>query len=267
MSIVTGSFQELCPKFYSWIKENDTDYWFAVVGTEGIGKSNTTYAVALALMGEQALDLRNTSFTTKQFLEAISNPTQNLVILDEGVSGLFNRDWNRKDVKESIKTAVMNRTFNKIVFINAPRLDYIDKNIRDHRIHGLIICYTKQNAKYMKIERGYAAIYSNDKLDSITEFFEENPSASIPELMNVIPPSFNIRVPSIAQMNPEFWAKYKDVKVQNLKQMVSDYNDSQPKPKDSNIPKEVKPEVIKKEKPVIQIDKYLKPEYYAPDIP
>lgn len=127
-------------------KQMNIDWFIAIVGGEGVGKSTMTlnlFAETCKIMGYNTVQtlLRTLIYDEDELLKLISNidPSEKFlpINLDEGANVLFNRESMKAKRAYILKFFNVMRFLNAIVFINTPNIKFIDKNVREHRLKSV----------------------------------------------------------------------------------------------------------------------------------
>lgn len=138
-----------------------------IIGGEGSGKS--FFALGLGALTEPGFSVSNQFHFKlgdylKSQLEVVDgvHPTGHSLFLDEGGTQLFARSSMDRLVKSVIRMFILNRALQVQHWICVPRLESIDKYLRDNRAHMVIHVYKKKNKKGKM--RRYAAVFSRAKI-------------------------------------------------------------------------------------------------------
>ena len=116
----------------------DNDILMGVTGPKGSGK--TSFSIGHAKMyaarylGEKEyFSLKKyVAFSNKQVFEKIySLPNYSPIVGDEGINFAWSREWNKMDNKELTKLATVMRPKHHILYVNIPKLAWIDKAYRE----------------------------------------------------------------------------------------------------------------------------------------
>lgn len=140
-----------------WQMRNDSDNVIVIDGPEGAGKS--TVAQRLAKKIEKAngntYDPEVQTIFTIQDFEAVWNPEmkRRVFVFDEGMNLFFSREAMTGNNKKMIKLFAQIRQCNHTLIICLPNFFWIDKYLRESRVHFRLYTYKRGGW-----ERGYAGL-------------------------------------------------------------------------------------------------------------
>jgi hypothetical protein len=138
------------------VTQKDQDYFFAVDGEEGSGKS--TFTMQLARRVDPSFCLDRVVFNGKDFELAIKKATKGqAVVFDEAFRGLSSRAALSETNRILVSVMMECRQKNLFVFIVLPSFFMLDKYVVLHRSKGLFHLYTKRE------KRGYWVFFNKKK--------------------------------------------------------------------------------------------------------
>lgn len=183
-------------------KEMNIDWFLAIVGGEGVGKSTLainifSYICKLCNYDPETTLHKTLIYDEDELLEYIANIDIEKkylpIILDEGANILFNRESINKKRSYILKFFNVMRFLNNIVIISTPNITFIDKNVRTHRLKSIFYIpsrsiywyYDKSQIermlqsetpkKWFWLEPSYIGTYGvNKKLEQITNQIKLN---------------------------------------------------------------------------------------------
>lgn len=226
-------------KWYKFTKENDGDWWHLNIGATGVGKSNNIACLAVSSCGREALQLKNWSWNAKGLLNCLSDPESYCNVMDEGSEAFFTREGLDKQQINNLKMAITNRAFNKMVFVNAPKIELLTGHIRDW-FHSVSISYHKRFKDTLLVDKGYCDIYKRDAIPRLIDLLQDfkheeeylnkkmGAEEKIKIIQNKIDPSFSIKFPSLKDSKipafKEFWKNYYGTKLSHITEKKSEWD-------------------------------------------
>ena len=145
-------------------KELNIDWFIAIVGMEGVGKSTLAlnlFSLVCKLNGLNPIEilLRTLIYDEDELLRFIASvdPREKFLALDldEGANVLFNRESMQIKRNYILKFFNVMRFLNAIVFIPTPNIKFLDKNVKAHRIKSIFYIPS----------RGIYWFYDKDQVD------------------------------------------------------------------------------------------------------
>lgn len=117
--------------------KDDNDLFIGVTGTKGSGK--TSFSIQMArdyvedYFGEKYFNVgRYVAYNNRQILEKLHTlPVYSPLIADEAIRIAWSREWNKADNKDLAKFSAQVRPKKHIVFMNIPKLAWIDSSYRE----------------------------------------------------------------------------------------------------------------------------------------
>lgn len=130
--------------FRQWVLDvrkrpsQDKDTVIVITGKERMGKS--TLAFTLGRLLDRGFNHSRMVFAGKDFIElATSSPKGSVIVLDEAITGGFSRDAMSKQNKALVKFLVICGERNLVAVICWPNINYLEKYLREHRMHYWIM--------------------------------------------------------------------------------------------------------------------------------
>jgi len=147
-------------KTYDKVVEMNIDWFSAVVGIEGVGKSTLALNLYLKWCLESGFPTSTIEDTLiydedelLRFLSNLNPSNKNLpIFMDEGANILFNRDSMSKQRSYVLKFFNVMRFLNSYVLICTPNIRFLDKNVRAHRLKSMF--YIPERGVYWYYEKG-----------------------------------------------------------------------------------------------------------------
>jgi hypothetical protein len=153
---IDGVLKEQLDVVHKRVTEKDEDFFFAVDGKEGAGKS--VFAMQLAKYVDPSFDMSRVCFTAKEFQDAILKAEKGeAVVFDEAFRGLSSRGALTEVNKLLIGLMMECRQKNLFVFVVLPSFFLLDKYAALWRCRGLFHVYRREG------RRGFWVFFNDEK--------------------------------------------------------------------------------------------------------
>jgi len=166
------------------VNEKDEDYFVAIDGEEGGGKSVLT--MQLAMYVDPSFGLDRVVFTSKDFQDAVLKASKGqAIVFDEAFRGLSSRGALTEINKLLVGLMMECRQKNLIIFIVMPSFFLLDKYValwrakvllhvyRRQTKRGFWVCFNKKKKKLLYLKGGKTYDYSWPKSDFKGRFLEQ----------------------------------------------------------------------------------------------
>lgn len=158
-SLIDSKLRERLNRIYNKVIENNMDWFIAITGPEGVGKSTLGadifaywYSILLKQPNWEEKLTTNVIYDEDQLLRFLANidvkKRGEALFLDEGANVLFYRDTATKRRKYIIKFFNVMRFLNYLVIVCAPNFSFIDKAVREHRIKTWLVVENRGVYRY-----------------------------------------------------------------------------------------------------------------------
>lgn len=137
--------------------EEAFDNLVAIIGHEGVGKSNLAYDICIAFDPEFDIH-KSTIYSWQQFIESVSTDPQKVYWLDEAVLLASGRDWMKDTNKMLVKALQLIRSYRLTIIMCIPSFDALDFYIRTFRTRYLIKAMKMKWSQDREAVRGYAEL-------------------------------------------------------------------------------------------------------------
>lgn len=143
------------------VKNDDEDYFIAIDGQEGSGKSLLAQQIAKRL--DPTFDLSRMVFSGKEFQDAVLRAKpQQAIVFDEAFRGLSSRGALTEVNKLLVGLMMECRQKNLFVIIVMPSFFLLDKYVAIWRAKGLFHVYRPKSGQY-KGRRGFWMFFNSEK--------------------------------------------------------------------------------------------------------
>lgn len=125
----------------------NNDYWMAITGPEGSGK--TTLALKLARAVDEKFSVERNCIvnpTIENVLEKIVESDVKAIVVDEAINIAYNREHLRSENVFFVKLSAVCRKKNKFIILCIPQMRSLDIAIRNHRLRCWIFVPERGNA-------------------------------------------------------------------------------------------------------------------------
>lgn len=137
--------------------EEAFDNLVAIIGHEGVGKSNLAYDICIQFDPEFDIH-KSTIYSWQQFIESVSTDPQKVYWLDEAVLLASGRDWMKDTNKMLVKALQLIRSYRLTIIMCIPSFDALDFYIRTFRTRYLIKAMKMKWNQDREAVRGYAEL-------------------------------------------------------------------------------------------------------------
>jgi len=137
------------------IKTHNIDWFLVIAGTEGVGKTTLALDIFAELCELNGYDMRemletNLMYDEDEMLQFLSmlepNKKYQPIMMDEGANILLNRESMYVKRAYILKFFNVMRFLNFITIICTPNFNFLDKNVREHRVKSMF--YVPQRGVY-----------------------------------------------------------------------------------------------------------------------
>lgn len=151
-----GLHERMIEDMHSNISE-DFDNIVAVVGSEGVGKSNEAYHICKSFDPEFD-PLKSCMYSWDQFIESVTDDPQKVYWFDEAILVASGRDWMKEPNKLLMKSLAIIRSMNLTIVMCVPVFSTIDVYIRLFRTRYLVKVQKMRWKGDSEKVRGYAEL-------------------------------------------------------------------------------------------------------------
>jgi ABC-type dipeptide/oligopeptide/nickel transport system ATPase component len=128
----------------------NNDYWMAITGPEGSGKSSLAMKIAKAVDDKFTVE-RNVVVnpTVENVLELIIHSDVKAIVIDEAVNIAYNKEHFKSENIFFTRLSAVCRKKNKFIILCIPRMRSLDSALRNHRLRSWIFVPERGTAVVM----------------------------------------------------------------------------------------------------------------------
>lgn len=154
---ISTRLYELLMKVKHRILNDDSEYWIALYGGTGCGKS--VRAMHFGYVIDKDIDVSQVCFDKEEFIKAVIGAKKGQVIVgDEAISLFFNRSAMTKDSRMIMELINQIRQKNLCIILCIPNILSLDTNIQEKINMGVHVWESRKDGKTVK---GHCAFYPN----------------------------------------------------------------------------------------------------------
>lgn len=154
---ISTRLHELLMKVKHRILNDDSEYWIALYGGTGCGKS--VRAMHFGYVIDENITVDQICFDKEEFIRAVIGAKKGMVIVgDEAISLFFNRSAMTKDSRMIMELINQIRQKNLCIILCIPNILSLDTNIQEKINMGVHVWESRKDGKTVK---GHCAFYPN----------------------------------------------------------------------------------------------------------